>query len=172
MRRRRRLEVLRAQKGHCRTGKESDQSKQRHKECEPHGSDVSTNVRCRFSAGQLLGSTPRSACVPPQDRKYSEQCPPQSVGGLMGHNREDDADHDADQRHDVSDAKRHFLSPFCCKVHDSKGEGRIKSLWFFCLDRRGSFSAIKRGSFSAIKRGSFSAIKRGSFSAINLYSFN
>ena len=25
----------------------------------------------------------------------------------MGHNREDDADHDADQRHDVSDAKRH-----------------------------------------------------------------
>jgi hypothetical protein len=30
----------------------------------------------------------------------------------MGHNREDDADHDANQRHDVSDAKRHFLSPF------------------------------------------------------------
>ena len=57
--------------------------------------------------------------------------PPQSVSGLMGHNREDDADHDADQRHDVSDAKRHFLSPFCCKVNDSKGEGRIKSLWFF-----------------------------------------
>ena len=49
----------------------------------------------------------------------------------MGHNREDDADHDADQRHDVSDAKRHFLSPFCCKVNDSKGEGGLNRCGFF-----------------------------------------
>jgi hypothetical protein len=49
---------------------------------------------------------------------------------LMGHNREDDADHDADQRHDVSDAKRHFLSPFCCKVNDSKGRGGLIAVVF------------------------------------------
>jgi hypothetical protein len=59
----------------------------------------------------------------------------------MGHNREDDADHDADQRHDVSDAKCHFLSPFFSKFNDSKGEGGLNRCGF-CLDRRGSFSTI------------------------------
>ena len=56
--------------------------------------------------------------------------PPQSVSGLMGHNREDDADHDADQRHDVSDAKR-FLSPFVAREYIPGGRGGLNRCGFF-----------------------------------------
>jgi hypothetical protein len=50
-----------------------------------------------------LEATPWSAGIPPQDCKDREQCPPQSVGCLVGDYREDDADHDADQRHEAAD---------------------------------------------------------------------
>jgi hypothetical protein len=97
---------------------------------------------------------PRANCLgPPHGARASHHKtakmasnPPQSVGGLMGHNREDDADHDADQRHDVSDAKRHFLSRFVARLTIARGRSGLNRCGFFA-GPVGSFSSHKSGFF-------------------------
>jgi hypothetical protein len=43
-----------------------------------------------------------------KDCENSKQGPPQSIGGLVRHDCENDADHDADQRDEISYAEGHF----------------------------------------------------------------
>jgi hypothetical protein len=60
-----------------------------------------------------LASSPGCAGSPPQDSEYSQERPPKRVGGLVRDDSEDDADHDTDQRDEISDAQSHVASPLC-----------------------------------------------------------
>jgi hypothetical protein len=73
---------------------------------------------------QCLRPAPGRASSPPEDREDSEQSPPRGIGRLVRDDRENDADHDADQRHEVSDAKGHLLVPLTGKVESEKHDGR------------------------------------------------
>jgi len=107
-----RLLMLHAAGGHQRQSHSGDKSKRLHDL--PRWENLTGHFLTlgeSLGGNRLLGATPWSSGIPPQDRKDREQCPPKSVGGLVRHDCKDDADHDADQRHDVSYAKSHFQSP-------------------------------------------------------------
>ena len=59
----------------------------------------------------ILTGTPGCSCSPPQDSEDSQERPPKRVGGLVRDDSEDDADHDTDQRDEISDAQSHVASP-------------------------------------------------------------
>jgi hypothetical protein len=105
--------MLYAAGGHKRQSHSGDKSKRLHDL--PRWENLSghclTLSESQAGLQRPLGTTPRRAGVPPQDREDREQCPPKSIGRLVCDDREDDADHDADQRHEVSDAKSHLQSP-------------------------------------------------------------
>jgi hypothetical protein len=100
-----RLLMLHAAGAHERQRHSGDKSKRLHDL--PRGENLSgyflTLSKSQSGLDRPLEATPWSAGIPPQDCKDREQCPPQSVGCLVGDYREDDADHDADQRHEAAD---------------------------------------------------------------------
>jgi hypothetical protein len=55
----------------------------------------------------MLRPTPGRPRVPPQNRKYRQERPPERVGRLVRNNGKYDADDDAHQRHDISNAQEH-----------------------------------------------------------------
>ena len=65
--------------------------------------------------GLGLGPTPGRSSVPPQNRKYRQQRPPERVGRLVCDNGKYDADDDAHQRHDISNAQEHDFPPLACQ---------------------------------------------------------
>ena len=91
---------------HC-----SDKSKQLHDL--PRWENLSGQF-LTFSESQAGRSraAPWRPGIPPQDCEDSEQCPPQSVGGLVRYDCKNDADDDADQRDEISYAEGHFIPPF------------------------------------------------------------
>jgi hypothetical protein len=72
-------------------------------------------ARRRDRPCRLLWPAPRRTGVPPQNRKYRQQRPPERVGRLVRNNGKYDADDDAHQRHDISNAQEHDF-PFCLSI--------------------------------------------------------
>jgi hypothetical protein len=68
-------------------------------------------ARWRVPALENLAAAPGCAGSPPQDSEDSQERPPKRVGGLVRDDSEDDADHDTDQRDEISDAQSHVASP-------------------------------------------------------------
>ena len=64
-----------------------------------------------------LAATPWCAGSPPQDSEDSQERPPERIGRLVRNDREYDADHDAYNRHEISDAKSHVV-PRCRRPGD------------------------------------------------------
>jgi len=58
-----------------------------------------------------LRPTPGRSSIPPQNREYRQENPPERISRLVRNNRQYDADDDAHQRHDISNAQEHD-SPF------------------------------------------------------------
>jgi hypothetical protein len=56
------------------------------------------------AAISMLWPTPRCPSIPPQNRKYRQERPPERVSRLVRNNGKYDADDDAHQRHDISNA--------------------------------------------------------------------
>jgi hypothetical protein len=58
-----------------------------------------------------LARAPRRPCSPPQDSEDGQKRPPERVSRLIGDYRKDDADDDADHRHEVAYAYGHIFFP-------------------------------------------------------------
>ena len=54
---------------------------------------------------------PMAPWRPTKHGEDGEQGPTKGIGGLMRYDSEDDADHDADQRHEIAYPKRHLALP-------------------------------------------------------------
>jgi hypothetical protein len=83
-----------------------------------------------------LPVAPWCACPPPQDGEDSQERPPKCVGRLVCDDRKDDADDDANQRHEVAYANGHIVllrrKPLDSKPNHPKpkllsGEGRFRN---------------------------------------------